>query len=161
MRLQIFAAGMALTLALSACGQRSAPPAEDSPPAETAAGKPAVLARTPSPEGARVFLITPANGATVANPIAIEFGIESMSVVKAGNNQPNSGHHHLLIDTELPDLAAPVPADANHVHFGDGSTMTEITLEPGDHTLRLLLADHLHIPHDPPVVSEPITITVE
>jgi hypothetical protein len=84
-----------------------------------------------------------------------------MAVVRAGDNAPNSGHHHLLIDTGLPDLTLPIPADANHVHFGDGSTTTERTLPPGKHTLQLLFADYLHIPHDPPVFSEPITITVE
>jgi hypothetical protein len=119
------------------------------------------LPRTASVEGASVFFITPTNGATVSNPITIEFGIEGMDVVKAGDNQPHSGHHHLLIDTGLPDLGLPIPADAQHVHFGDGSTSTEITLESGEHTLQMLLGDHLHIPHDPPLVSEPITVIVE
>ena len=73
----------------------------------------------------------------------------------------HSGHHHLLIDTDLPDPGLPIPKDDNHVHFGDGSTETEITLEPGEHTLQLMLGDHLHIPHDPPVTSEQITISVE
>lgn len=122
---------------------------------------PATLPRTASPEGASVFFITPADGDTVSNPINIEFGINGMDVVKAGVDQPNSGHHHLLIDTDLPELGAPIPADANHVHFGDGSTTTEITLPPGKHELFLLLGDHQHIPHDPPLVSNPITITVE
>ena len=108
-----------------------------------------------------LFFISPADGETVANPIKVEFGIEGMDVAKAGDNQPNSGHHHLLIDTGLPDLGVPIPADGRHIHFGDGSTSTEITLPPGQHTLCMLLGDHLHIPHDPPVVSESITITVE
>jgi hypothetical protein len=119
------------------------------------------LPRTPSMEGASVFFITPTNGATVSNPITIEFGIAGMDVVKAGDNQPNSGHHHLLIDTGLPDLGLPIPADAQHVHFGDGSTSTEITLESGEHTLQMLLGDHLHIPHNPPLASEVITVNVE
>lgn len=155
---------LALALCLSGCGEKSAPVADKAAQTETAteaAMQSAVRARTPSPEGARVFFITPADGDTVSNPIDIEFGIDVMTVAKAGDNQPESGHHHLLIDTALPDLGAPVPADANHVHFGDGSTRTEITLDPGQHTLQLLLADHLHVPHDPPVVSEVITITVE
>lgn len=155
---------LALALCLCACGQKSAEePAAVAEPEAARDGvtKPGALSRTSSPEGARVFFITPADGATVSNPIRIEFGIEGMAVVKAGNSQPDSGHHHLLIDTELPDLGLPVPADANHVHFGDGSTSTEITLEPGQHTLCLLLGDHLHIPHDPPLMSNPITITVE
>lgn len=84
-----------------------------------------------------------------------------MAVVKAGEMAADAGHHHLLIDTGLPDLALPVPADDKHRHFGDASTTTELTLEPGRHTLQLLFADYLHIPHDPVVVSETITITVE
>ena len=155
---------LALALCLCGCGEKPAPVADKPAQSETsteAAMPPVVRARTASPEGARVFFITPADGDTVSNPIDIEFGIDVMTVAKAGDNQPDSGHHHLLIDTDLPDLGAPVPADAKHVHFGDGSTRTEITLDPGQHTLQLLLADHLHIPHDPPVVSEVITITVE
>ncbi|MGB5332839.1 MAG: DUF4399 domain-containing protein [Woeseiaceae bacterium] len=159
---------LALTLCLSACGERSTPISEKPAMSETATEaapavtpETAVRPRTASPEGARVFFITPADGDTVSNPIDIEFGIDVMNVAKAGDKQADSGHHHLLIDTDLPELTAPVPSDANHVHFGDGSTRTEITLDPGQHTLRLLLADHLHIPHDPPVMSEVITITVE
>ena len=121
----------------------------------------APLARSSSPPGARVFFVTPADGDIVSNPVRIEFGIEGMTVASAGTAQPNSGHHHLLIDTGLPDLAMPIPADENYRHFGDGSTSTEISLEPGRHTLRLLLGDYLHIPHDPPVTSGVITITVE
>ncbi|MBT8103834.1 MAG: DUF4399 domain-containing protein [Gammaproteobacteria bacterium] len=157
-----------LTLApvfcLSACGPKpdnTAASASEPDAAGKVVADAVALPRTPSPDGARVFFISPADGDTVSNPIHIEFGIEGMSVVKAGDKQPDSGHHHLLIDTAVPDPGAPVPADAHHVHFGDGSTATDITLDPGQRTLRLLLADYLHIPHDPPVVSDPITITVE
>ena len=122
---------------------------------------PAILPRTQSAPGASVFFKMPADGATLSNPVILEFGIDGMVVVKAGDNRPNSGHHHLMIDTGLPDLGLPVPADDQHVHFGDGSTATEITLSPGEHRLQILLGDYLHIPHDPPVVSEPIIITVE
>jgi len=157
-----------LAAGVTACGNSSnEDPADQAvneladQPSTQSATPPAKLARTASPAGARVFFISPADVATVASPVRIEFGIEGMSVVKAGDNQPNSGHHHLLIDTGLPSMGAPVPADANHIHFGDGSTSTDIALEPGRHTLRMLLGDHLHIPHDPPVVSKSITITVE
>lgn len=119
------------------------------------------LPRTPAPADARVFFITPEDGAVVSNPVNVEFGIEGMDVVPAGTVRPNTGHHHLLVDTGLPDLSRPIPADDNHIHFGDGSTSTELTLAPGQHTLCLLLGDHLHIPHDPPVKSPGITITVE
>ena len=91
----------------------------------------------------------------------IEFGIEGMTVVRAGVEEAASGHHHLIIDADLPPLIAPIPASEHYIHFGDASTSTEVTLEPGRHTLQLLLGDHLHIPHDPPVTSDVITITVE
>lgn len=119
------------------------------------------LERSASPEGASVFFITPSDGATVSNPFRVEFGIAQMSVVKAGEMATAAGHHHLLIDTEIPNLGEPVPADSRHIHFGDASTSTELTLEPGQHTLRLLFADYRHIPHDPVVQSDAITITVE
>lgn len=151
-------------LALAACGPDAEPP--QAPAASTAANAPAANAtgnesRSAAPEGARVYFITPRDGATVANPVRVEFGIEGMEVVPAGQAAPRSGHHHLLVDTQQPASDRPIPADANHIHFGDGSTSTELTLEPGEHTLQLLFADHLHIPHDPPVSSQPITITVE
>jgi hypothetical protein len=151
---------------VSACGgptgdtaneASEAPAMDHSSMAET----PTELARTASPDGARVFFISPADGATVSNPIIVEFGISGMTVIKAGEVAENSGHHHLLIDTDLPDLGLPVPADDYHRHFGDASTSTEITLEPGQHSLQLLFADYLHIPHKPPVVSETISIIVE
>jgi len=150
-----------LAILISACGQddtaqRTSAAAE--PEATIAAGS---LPRSSSPDGARVFFITPKTAATVSSPVRIEFGIEGMNVVKAGDKQPHSGHHHLLIDTDLPDPGLPIPADEHHVHFGDGSTSTDITLTAGEHTLQLLLGDHLHVPHDPPVVSNPITKTVE
>jgi hypothetical protein len=118
--------------------------------------------RTPAPEGARVFIIAPADGATVANPVTVYFGLEGMGVAPAGVEWDNTGHHHLMIDVdELPPFDAALPADDQHRHFGGGQTQTTLELEPGEHTLRLLLADWQHVPHDPPVMSEPITITVE
>lgn len=154
-------------LMLTACGQKAADepaiaqPGTETPVSSEVAAEPATMPRTASADGASVFFIMPTDGTSVTNPIKIEFGIAGMDVVKAGDDQPNSGHHHLLIDTGLPDLGLPIPADEHHVHFGDGSTTTEITLPPGEHNLQMLLGDHLHIPHSPPLVSEPITITVE
>lgn len=161
MKLRILLLG-ALVATLAACGDKQTEEVQTEAQARTPVEtQSAGLKRTPSVDGARVFFISPSDGATVSNPVSIEFGIEGMTVVKAGDMQPQSGHHHLLIDTGLPKLDLPIPADANHIHFGDGSTSTETTLEPGEHTLQLLLGDHLHIPHQPPVVSEIITITVE
>jgi hypothetical protein len=156
----------AITLLIAACGQEASEPVTADEPAaaatEAPAAEPVALPRSASPEGARVFFITPADGETVSNPVKIEFGIEGMSVVAAGTDEMHSGHHHLIIDADLPEnLGMPIPADDNYIHFGDASTSTEITLEPGQHTLQLLLGDHMHLPHDPPVTSDVITITVE
>jgi len=149
----------ALLILIAACGGKG----PDQPVADAARPDPApvVLERTASATGATVFFISPADGDSVSNPIKVVFGIEGMDVVAAGTNAPHSGHHHLLIDTDLPDFGLPIPKDSNHVHFGDGSTETEITLESGSHTLQMILGDHLHIPHDPPLISDPITIHVE
>ena len=153
-------------IALAACGRDDPGASETGQAAADSAAEapvqaPAALPRSASPEGARLFFIAPADGDTVTNPVSVEFGLEGMSVVAAGVDEENAGHHHLLVDTDLPDLSLPIPADANHIHFGDASTSTELTLAPGRHTLQLLLGNHLHVPHDPPVVSEAITITVE
>jgi hypothetical protein len=122
---------------------------------------PAALPRTAAPESALTYFLSPANGATVTSPFTIRFGLRGMGVAPAGVTSPNTGHHHLLIDVEtLPPDNLPIPNDANHRHFGLGQTETEITLPPGQHTLQLVLGDALHIPHQPPVRSEKITITV-
>jgi len=142
----------------AACTEK---PDEAPAAAVNAAQQPAALSRSASAEDARVFFISPADGDTVNSPIRVVFGTEGMAVVPAGNDTPHSGHHHLLIDTELTELGLPIPKDEHHVHFGDGSTETEIMLEPGEHTLQLLLGDHLHIPHDPPLNSGKIKVTVK
>ncbi len=146
---------------LASCGHDHEPAESSGAAAPSPVDDKPTMPRTPAPEGARVFFLAPADGAVVSGSLKVEFGVEGMSLVRAGDNSPDSGHHHLLIDTDLPDPALPIPADANHVHFGDGSSSTELTLPPGEHTLQLLFADHLHIPHDPPVYSGRITVTVE
>lgn len=146
---------------LSACSKSQAPPASTDNNIETASAAPVSMPRTASPAGARVFIITPTDGAIVSSPVVVEFGVEGMAIVPAGTVHPDAGHHHLLVDTDVPALDQPIPKDANHIHFGDGSASVELNLEPGTHTLQLLLADHAHIPHDPPVVSEKISITIQ
>jgi len=116
--------------------------------------------RTPAPAGASVSLIEPADGATVERKVTVKFGVSGMELAPAGTSKPNSGHHHLLIDTPLPALDREIPSDLNHLHFGRAQTETEITLAPGDHTLQLLLGDHEHLPHDPPIFSKVVHIRV-
>jgi hypothetical protein len=121
----------------------------------------AAAGRTPSAPGAEVYIISPKNGATVHNPVRVVFGLKGMGIAPAGVRFENTGHHHLLIDTDAPaDMNAPLPATDKIVHFGKGQTETTLTLSPGKHTLQLLLADASHIPHNPPVMSKKITITV-
>jgi hypothetical protein len=91
----------------------------------------------------------------------VHFGLSGMGVAPAGIEGPQTGHHHLLVDTKVPPLNEPIPNDFRHLHFGAGQTEATLELSPGKHTLQLLLGDSRHIPHDPPVISEPITILVE
>ena len=117
--------------------------------------------RTPAPENAELYFISPAGGATLSNPITVHFGLRNMGVAPAGIKYDDTGHHHLLVDTELPSLDFPIINDENHLHFGKGQTEATLELAPGEHTLQLLLGDFAHIPHEPAVMSERITITVE
>ncbi|MDZ7644440.1 MAG: DUF4399 domain-containing protein [Woeseiaceae bacterium] len=145
-------------------GEAPMPAADENPAAEKQAAPEQAasgMPRSDAPADARLYFITPEDGATVSSPVSVEFGLDDMEVVPAGTDKPASGHHHIIVDTDLPPMDMPIPADENHIHFGDGSTSTELDLEPGEHTLQLLLGDALHIPHQPPVVSERITITVE
>ena len=118
--------------------------------------------RTPSPPGAEVYIIWPPDGATIpTGKFWVRMGLRNMGVCPKGINKANTGHHHLLIDTDLPPLDQPIPSDRNHLHFGAGETEARIELPPGKHTLQLLMGDYNHVPHDPPVYSKKITVTVK
>ena len=120
------------------------------------------LTRSTAPDGARVYFITPVDGAVVTGPVHVQFGLAGMGVAPAGTDAANTGHHHLLIDLpELPPADLPLPANDQVRHFGGGQTEAMIDLEPGEHTLQLIMGNHLHVPHDPVVASERITITVK
>ncbi len=109
-----------------------------------------------------LYFVEPKDGATVNGPVKIVFGLSGMGVAPAGIDFPNTGHHHLLVDLEnLPDLAKPIPADKNHIHFGKGQTEVLIDLPKGKRSLQLLLGNYLHVPHKKPVISDKIYINVE
>jgi uncharacterized protein DUF4399 len=169
-----------LVLSLAACGDSDTTTSEaekaaapepmaetaaetESPAAAPEASEPAeeAVARTPSPEGAKVVIVSPKNGDIIKGPVPVIFSIEGMEVAPAGADTPNSGHHHLLIDTKIEDYNAAIPNDETHKHFGAGQTEAAVGLPPGEHTLQAVFADMNHITHDPPVESEVITITVE
>jgi hypothetical protein len=116
------------------------------------------------PATARLYIISPRNGDVITGPVRVVMGLSGLGVAPAGVDKPNTGHHHILVDTPAPtgeDLNAPMPATDNLKHFGGGQTETNLTLPPGKHTIQLILGDQNHIPHNPPLVSEMITITVK
>jgi Domain of unknown function (DUF4399) len=129
-------------------------------PAPAAAAASAPGGRKPSPKDAKVYFIYPTDGAYITPNPVIRFGLLNMGVAPAGFDKPNTGHHHLLVDAELPPMDQPIPNDFNHLHFGAGQTEAKITLPLGQHKLRLLFADSVHVPHNPPVYSEVINVTV-
>ena len=116
--------------------------------------------RTKSPKDAYVYIGWPNNGEVVQGRFKVWFGLRNFGVAPAGVRKDNTGHHHLLVDADLPSMDEPIPNDKNHIHFGKGQTETFLELPPGKHTLQLLMGDSEHIPHDPPVMSKKITITV-
>lgn len=115
-----------------------------------------------APAGARVYIISPADGATVGPDVTVRFGLADMGVAPAGVEKEHTGHHHLLIDVAtLPASGQPIPSDEHHKHFGGGQTETVLHLPPGTHTLQLELGDASHVPFDPPIVSKRITVHVK
>ncbi len=109
----------------------------------------------------KLYVGWPNDGETIKNGrFRVWFGLRNMNVAPAGIDSPHSGHHHLLVDTPLPPLDEPIPNDKNHPHFGAGQTEVRMELPPGRHTLRLILGDDKHFPHDPPVMSRQITVIV-
>ncbi|HMH28315.1 MAG TPA: DUF4399 domain-containing protein [Steroidobacteraceae bacterium] len=119
--------------------------------------------RMAAPAGAEVYFIAPQNGAKLHSPVTIKFGLKGMGIAPAGVKFDNTGHHHLLVDTDVSELKldAPMPATDKIVHFGKGQTETTLTLTPGKHTLQLIFADYLHQSFDPPLTSKKITVTVD
>lgn len=125
--------------------------------------------QTPSAPGAQVYFANLADGDTVQSPVTVVFGLSGMGVAPAGTEADNTGHHHLLINRPAlgegedgaDELLYGLPADDNHMHFGGGQTEVTLDLPAGQHTLQLVLGDAGHVPHNPPIVSEVITISVE
>lgn len=125
----------------------------------TAAG----AGETTAPVGAKAYFINLKDGDMVTSPVTIQFGLSGMGIAPAGTDSPNTGHHHLVIDDTIEGgtLNEPIPADDRHLHFGKGQTEATVTLPKGTHTLQLVLGNWTHVPHNPPVMSDRITITVQ
>lgn len=122
----------------------------------------AQVIRTPSLEGTSVYFINLKDGDSVKSPVLIQFGLKGMGIAPAGVQFENTGHHHVLIDLDEAtlDMNIPLAATDNIRHFGKGQTETLLELTPGIHTLQILLGDASHLPHNPVVMSEKISITV-
>jgi hypothetical protein len=115
----------------------------------------------PSPPGARVYILWPPDGQVIpGGKFWLRMGLVGAGVAPAGIDKPNTGHHHLLINTDPPPMDREIPNDRNHLHFGGGLTEVRLELPPGRHTLQLLLGDSEHVPHDPPLLSNKITVIV-
>jgi len=123
-------------------------------------GTAALAQRRPMPENARVYIIWPSDGQVIRGGFWVRMGLSEGGIAPAGVAKPLTGHHHLLVDVELPPMDQPIPNDRNHLHFGLGQTEARLELPPGRHTLQMLLGDEDHVPHDPPLASKRITITV-
>ena len=123
-------------------------------------GSPAVAQQATMPPDARVYILWPSDGQVIKGAFWVRMGLSGAGIAPAGVQKANTGHHHLIVDAELPPLDQPIPNDHNHLHFGLGQTEARLDLPPGRHTLQLLLGDENHIPHQPPLYSKRITITV-
>ncbi len=120
----------------------------------------AKIERQSSPKGAKVYIVSPKDKAVVGRKFKVIFGLSGMGVAPAGVQRANTGHHHLQVDGKsLPPMDSPMLGTVTH--FGGGQTETVLELPPGKHTLRLIMGDYMHVPHNPPVISKQITVTVK
>ena len=124
------------------------------------AGSPAVAQQSTMPQDAKVYILWPSDGQVIKGAFWVRMGLSGAGIAPAGVQKANTGHHHLIVDADLPPMDQPIPNDHNHLHFGLGQTEARLDLPPGRHTLQLLLGDENHIPHNPPLYSKRITITV-
>ncbi len=161
---------IALVFSATACAEETATSVEAAASSEAATNATAAvsseIASNPlisqAPADANVYIISPADGEVVGTTFSVKFGLSGMGIAPAGIDMENTGHHHILINLdEMPDMSMPLPTSDNVKHFGAGQTETTLTLPAGTHTLQLLLGNHLHVPHQTPVMSQKITITVK
>ncbi|WP_050930734.1 DUF4399 domain-containing protein [Aestuariivita boseongensis] len=127
-----------------------------------------ILAGPALAEDPVAYVVNIEDGANVTSPVTVVFGLRGKGVAPAGVEKDGTGHHHILLnrapfgegpeDAEMSEFG--IPADDNHIHFGGGQTEATLELEPGQHSIQLVLGDHNHKPHDPPVVSKVVTFTV-
>ena len=118
------------------------------------------LERSAGSQEAELYFISPLNGDVVSKNVIVNFGLKAFGIAPAGVDFNQTGHHHLIVDAELPPLGRPIPSDMNYIHFGKGQTEVMLDLASGTHTLQLLLGDFRHVPHEPAIFSKQIVIQV-
>lgn len=152
-----------LMATIAAAGATAGAATAQSPPAAGTSPTSVTAAPAGAPMKAEVYVISPRDGAQVVNPVTVRFGLTGAGIAPAGVRFDNTGHHHLLVDTDVSELKldAPIPATDKILHFGKGQTETQLTLPPGKHTLQLVFADAAHVPFSPVIASKKITITVK
>ena len=119
-----------------------------------------IAGETPSPEGAKAYFIDLKDGDNVKSPVLIRFGLtEQMGIAPALADWPDTGHFHLIIDSKPPNPNRPI--SNKHIHLHKGQTEAIVELKQGQHSLQIIMGDYSHMPHDPPVMSEQLTVNVE
>ena len=108
----------------------------------------------------KVYFINLQNGDVLKSPFLVQFGLAGKGIAPAGVDVQNTGHHHLLINVDEIDYSSPIPSTSQQLHFGLGQTETNLDLPSGKYKLQLILGDKHHVPHQPPLVSEIIELTV-
>lgn len=119
-----------------------------------------LLAATAQAAEPSVSFTAPMDGAVVTSPFDAKFAVTGMEVKPAGEMAPNTGHHHLLINTGPIAKGAPIPMDDTHLHYGKGQTEAKVTLPPGKYKLTMQFADGAHQSYGP-AMSKTINITVK
>jgi hypothetical protein len=107
-------------------------------------------------EPPRVWFEFPTEGSEVEGPdVMVRLGVENIRIVSADVHEPGTGHHHIFVNTDLTPLQDTIPSGVpGIIHMGQGQTEFLVTgLEPGEHRLIAVLADHAHVPLDPPAVD--------
>ncbi len=149
---------LCLSFACAGGGEEEAEEASHEDMEHAVAEEPAEMAE--SSDAPRVWFITPEDGATVTSPVAFEFGSENITIEPKGDIHAGAGHHHIGINTECLPAGEAIPEADPWVHFGDGSAMIEMQLEPGEHTLTIQIGDGEHVTLDEPGLCTSVTITV-
>ena len=109
---------------------------------------------------ARVYFVSPTDGATVDARFDVVMAAAGLIVEPSGKINPNAGHFHILVDTDFVEAGETIITDDQHLHFGKGQAVAKLELPPGEHVLRLQFANGAHIALAGPQYRDEITVMV-